>query len=85
MIEQEKVNEILKKSKEIEDKIEQKKKEAQEISNKLIELNTKKEQVIEELKKYNVTEDILSLTIEKLYKEVEDGIRKFEEISGNQN
>ena len=41
MIEQEKVNEILKKSKEIEDKIEQKKKEAQEISNKLIELNTK--------------------------------------------
>ena len=33
MIEQEKVNEILKKSKEIEDKIEQKKKEAQEISN----------------------------------------------------
>lgn len=82
MIEQEKVNEILKKSKEIEDKIEQKKKEAQEISNKLIELNTKKGQVIEELKKYNVTEETLNSTIEKLYKEVEDNVRRFEEISG---
>ena len=34
------------------------------------------------LKKYNVTEETLNSTIEKLYKEVEDNVRRFEEISG---
>ena len=32
--------------------------------------------------KYNVTEETLNSTIEKLYKEVEDNVRRFEEISG---
>ena len=79
MINKEQVDEILEKSKHIEQEIENNKKREQEISNKLIELNTKKQQVLEELTKLGVTEDNLDSTIEALYKEVQDGIAKFEE------
>ena len=81
MINKEQVDAVLKKSKEIEEQIEANKKRSQELSNKLIELNTKKQQVLEELAKLGVTEDNLDSTIETLYKEVQDGIAKFEEFN----
>lgn len=75
------VNELLEKSKKIEQQIEQDKQKSQELNNKLIELNTKKQQVLDELKSLGVTEETLDSTIETLCKEVQDGIAKFEELS----
>ena len=75
------VNELLEKSKKIEQQIEEDKKKSQELNNKLIELNTKKQQVLDELKSLGVTEETLDTTIESLCKEVQDGIAKFEELS----
>ena len=81
MIDNNLVNELLEKSKKIEAQIKQDKQKSQELNNKLIELNTKKQQVLDELKSLNVTEETLDSTIENLYKEVQDGIRKFEELN----
>lgn len=81
MINKEQVDSILQKSKEIENQIEANKKKSQELSNKLIELNTKKQQVLDELNKLGITEDQLDFKIEQLYNEVQDGIRKFEELN----
>ena len=81
MIDKQQVDDILKKSKEIEKEIEDNKKRSQELSNKLIELNTKKQQVLDELSKLGITEETLDSTIEQLYNEVQDGIRKFEEFN----
>lgn len=81
MINKEQVDEILKKSKDIETQIEDNKKKSQELSNKLIELNTKKQQVLDELQKLGITEETLDSTIEQLYKEVQDGITRFEELN----
>ena len=81
MIDNNLVNELLEKSKKIEQQIEEDKKKSQELNNKLIELNTKKQQVLDELKSLGVTEDTLDSTIENLYKEVQDGIAKFEELN----
>lgn len=81
MIDNNLVNELLEKSKKIEAQIEQDKQKSQELNNKLIELNTKKQQVLDELKSLGVTEDTLDSTIENLYKEVQDGIAKFEELN----
>lgn len=81
MINREQIDNILQKSKEIERMIEENKKENQELSNKLIELNTKKQQVIEELQKLGVNEETLDSKIEQLYNEVQDGIRKFNELN----
>ena len=79
MINQQQVNEILNKTKQIEQEIEANKRQEQEVSNKLIELNTKKQQVLEELSKLGVTEENLDSTIETLYSEVQNAIAKFEE------
>lgn len=79
MINQQQVDEILNKTKQIEQEIESNKKQEQEVSNKLIELNTKKQQVLEELSKLGVTEENLDSTIETLYSEVQNAIAKFEE------
>lgn len=81
MINKEQVDEILRKSKEIEEQIEANKQKSQELNNKLIELNTKKQQVLDELKSLGVTEETLDSTIETLCKEVQDGIAKFEELN----
>ena len=81
MMNREQIDNILQKSKEIERMIEENKKENQELSNKLIELNTKKQQVIEELQKLGVNEETLDSKIEQLYNEVQDGIRKFNELN----
>ena len=81
MIDRQQVDDILKKSKEIEKEIEYNNKRSQELSNKLIELNTKKQQVLDELQKLGITEETLDSTIEQLYNEVQDGIRKFEEFN----
>lgn len=75
------VNELLEKSKKIEQQIEEDKKKSQELNNKLIELNTKKQQVLDELKSLGVTEETLDATIETLCKEVQNGIAKFEELN----
>ena len=79
MINQQQVDEILNKTKQIEQEIESNKKQEQEVSNKLIELNTKKQQVLEELSKLGVTEENLDSTIETLYSEVQNAIARFEE------
>lgn len=81
MINKEQVDIILQKSRNIEKQIEDNKKQSQELSNKLIELNTKKQQVLDELKKFDITEEELDSKIEQLYNEVQDGIRKFEELN----
>lgn len=81
MIDNALVNELLEKSKKIEQQIEEDKKKSQELNNKLIELNTKKQQVLDELKSLGVTEETLDATIETLCKEVQDGISKFEELN----
>lgn len=81
MIDNNLVNELLEKSKKIEQQIEQDKQKSQELNNKLIELNTKKQQVLDELKSLGVTEETLDSTIETLCKEVQDGIAKFEELN----
>ena len=81
MIDNALVNELLEKSKKIEQQIEEDKKKSQELNNKLIELNTKKQQVLDELKSLGVTEDTLDATIETLCKEVQNGIAKFEELN----
>lgn len=81
MIDQNKIDEILLKSKEIDNRIEQKKKEQQYISNKLIQLKTKKEQVLEELKNLNVSENELDSKIEIIYKELINDIDRFVENS----
>lgn len=81
MIDNNLVNELLEKSKKIEQQIEEDKKKSQELNNKLIELNTKKQQVLDELKSLGVTEETLDSTIENLCKEVQDGIAKFEELN----
>ena len=75
------VNELLEKSKKIEQQIAEDKKKSQELNNKLIELNTKKQQVLDELKSLGVTEETLDATIETLCKEVQNGIAKFEELN----
>ena len=79
MINQQQVDEILNKTKQIEQEIEANKRQEQEVSNKLIELNTKKQQVLEELSKLGVTEENLDSTIETLYSEVQNAIARFEE------
>ena len=81
MIDNALVNELLEKSKKIEQQIEEDKKKSQELNNKLIELNTKKQQVLDELKSLGVTEATLDSTIETLCKEVQNGIAKFEELN----
>ena len=81
MINKEQVDSILQKSRNIEKQIEDNKKQSQELSNKLIELNTKKQQVLDELNKLGITENELDSKIEQLYNEVQDGIRKFEELN----
>ena len=81
MIDNDLVNELLEKSKKIEQQIEEDKKKSQELNNKLIELNTKKQQVLDELKSLGVTEETLDSTIETLCKEVQNGIAKFEELN----
>ena len=81
MIDNALVNELLEKSKKIEQQIEEDKKKSQELNNKLIELNTKKQQVLDELKSLGVTEETLDVTIETLCKEVQNGIAKFEELN----
>lgn len=81
MIDNALVNELLEKSKKIEQQIEEDKKKSQELNNKLIELNTKKQQVLDELKSLGVTEETLDSTIETLCKEVQNGIAKFEELN----
>lgn len=81
MIDNALVNELLEKSKKIEQQIEEDKKKSQELNNKLIELNTKKQQVLDELKSLGVTEETLDATIETLCKEVQNGIAKFEELN----
>jgi predicted nuclease with TOPRIM domain len=81
MIDNKLINELLEKSKKIEQQIEEDKKKSQELNNKLIELNTKKQQVLDELKNLGVTEETLDSTIENLCKEVQDGIAKFEELN----
>jgi len=81
MIDNALVNELLEKSKKIEQQIEEDKKKSQELNNKLIELNTKKQQVLDELKSLGVTEETLDTTIETLCKEVQNGIAKFEELN----
>ena len=79
MINKQQVDEILNKTRQIEQEIESNKKRDQEISNKLIELNTKKQQVLEELSKLGVTEETLDSKIETLYSEVQNAIARFEE------
>lgn len=81
MIDNALVNELLEKSKKIEQQIEEDKKKSQELNNKLIELNTKKQQVLDELKSLGVTEETLDTTIETLCQEVQNGIAKFEELN----
>ena len=81
MIDKQQVDDILKKSQDIEKQIESNKQKQQEISNKLIELNTKKQQILDELSKLGVTEETLELNIETLYKEVQDELRNFETAS----
>ncbi len=83
-MDQNKVTEILQKAEQIEKQIELKKKENQEICNKLIELKTRKQQVIEELAELGIKPEDLDLTIEKLTKEVNEGVRRFEEESSKQ-
>lgn len=80
-IDKEKVKELLKKSDDISRIIEERKNRVQEISNKLIELNTKKSQILEDLQSLGVSESSLEQTISDLYKEVEDGIKRFDEQS----
>ena len=79
MINNQQIDEILKKSQEVEKQIEDHKKRQLEINNKLIELNTKKQQVIDELNKLGITEETLDSTIETLYKEVQDELTRFEQ------
>ena len=79
MINQQQVDEILNKTKQIEKQIESNKRREQEISDKLIELNTKKSQILEELNKMGITEENLDSTIETLYSEVQNAIARFEE------
>ena len=79
MINNQQIDEILKKSQEVEKQIEDHKKRQLEINNKLIELNTKKQQVIDELNKLGVTEETLDSNIETLYKEVQDELTRFEQ------
>lgn len=79
MINKQQVDEILNKTRQIEQEIESNKKREQEISNKLIELNTKKQQVLEELSKLGVAEETLDSKIETLYSEVQNAIARFEE------
>lgn len=79
MINNQQIDEILKKSQEVEKQIEDNKKRQLEINNKLIELNTKKQQVIDELNKLGVTEETLDSNIETLYKEVQDELTRFEQ------
>lgn len=81
MIDNALVNELLEKSKKIEQQIEEDKKKSQELNNKIIELNTKKQQVLDELKSLGVTEETLDTTIETLCQEVQNGIAKFEELN----
>ncbi len=79
MINQQQVDEILNKTKQIEEQIESNKRREKEISDKLIELNTKKSQILEELNKMGITEENLDSTIETLYSEVQNAIARFEE------
>lgn len=79
MINQQQVDEILNKTKQIEEQIESNKRRDKEISDKLIELNTKKSQILEELNKMGITEENLDSTIETLYSEVQNAITRFEE------
>lgn len=79
MINNQQIDEILKKSQEVEKQIEDNKKRQLEINNKLIELNTKKQQIIDELNKLGISEDKLENSIETLYKEVQDELTRFEQ------
>ena len=80
MIDQQKITDILDRSKIIETIIERKKQEHQEFSNKLIELKTKKEQLLDQLKELGIKEEDLDTTINKVYQEVEDGFKQFDEV-----
>jgi len=79
MINQQQVDEVLKKTQEIEKQIEENKQKRQAVSEKLIALNTQKKLLLADLETLGINEDNLESKIEELYVSVKSGIAKFEE------
>lgn len=85
MLDKDEVSKLLTRTTQLEKVIEDKKREQQTLSDKLIELKTKREQLILQLQEFGVKEDSLESEITRLYKEVQDGLTKFEEICSTEN
>lgn len=81
MINKEQVDEVLKKTQEIEKEIADNKAKSQAVSNKLIELNTQKQLLLKDLEALGVTEENLDSKVEELYASVKSGIEQFEASS----
>ena len=79
MINQQQVDEVLKKTQEIEKQIEENKQKRQADSEKLIALNTQKKLLLADIETLGINEDNLESKIEELYVSVKSGIAKFEE------
>ena len=79
MINQQQVDEVLKKTQEIEKQIEENKQKRQAVSEKLIALNTQKKLLLADLETLGINEDNLESKIEELYVSVKSGIAKYEE------
>ena len=79
MINQQQVDEVLKKTQEIEKQIEENKQKRQAVSEKLIALNTQKKLLLADLETLGINENNLESKIEELYASVKSGIAKFEE------
>ena len=79
MINQQQVDDVLKKTQEIEKQIEENKQKRQAVSEKLIALNTQKKLLLADLETLGINEDNLESKIEELYVSVKSGIAKFEE------